>query len=77
MIPLSLLNGMIQTIAAVLIFVIGYFVLLFSVINCLLLMALLSKAARLLYVYFSTRSVPGRRLAAMIRPFAATQKFSP
>jgi len=77
MIPLSLLNGMIQTIAAVLIFVIGYFVLLLSVIICLLLMALLSKAARLLYVYFSTRSVSGRRIAALIRPFTARQKFSP
>jgi hypothetical protein len=77
MFPLSLLNELIQTVAAVLIFVIGYFVLLFSVIVCLLLVAVLSKAVHWLWSHFSTRAAPGRRIAAVIRPFAATQKFSP
>ena len=77
MLPLSLVNGLIQAVAAVLIFVIGYFVLLFSVIVCLLLVALLSKAVHWLWSHFTTRDTPGRRIAALIRPLAATQKFSP
>jgi hypothetical protein len=76
MFPLALLNALIQTVAAVLIFVIGYFVLLFSVIVCLLLVTLLSKAARWLWSHFSTRAAPGRHIAAVLRPIAATQKFS-
>jgi hypothetical protein len=75
--PLSLLNALIQAVAAVLIFVIGYFVLLFSVIVCLLLVALVSKAIHWFWSHFSARASPGRRVAAVIRPFAATQKFSP
>lgn len=92
MVPFSILNPLIQAIAALLIFVIGYFFLLFSVIVCLLLVALLTKAARLLWSYAAKNAAPApragtrlagdvhsaaRRIAALIHPLAAPQRSHP
>jgi hypothetical protein len=67
MLPASLFNALIQSVAALLIFVIGYFALLLSVVLCLLVIALFSKAARLLW----SRIAESAPLALPLSPRAA------
>jgi hypothetical protein len=92
MISPSPFTSLIQAVAALAIFVIGYLALLLSVIFCLLFALLISKAARLLWSY-AMRTVarahraptpvpgnvpsPAHRIVAMIRLVATAQRSSP
>jgi hypothetical protein len=67
MVPASLFNALIQSVAALLIFVIGYFALLLSVVLCLLAITLISKAARVLW----SRIADSTALARPFSPAAA------
>ena len=63
MVPSFLFNALIQTVAALLIFVIGYFALLLSAILCLLAVALVAKAVRLVLTLIIQAAEPARSVS--------------
>jgi|SRR5215472_4908824 len=60
MVPAHEFNALIQSVAAFLIFVIGYIALLLSAILCLLAVALVAKAARLIWTHIVRAAAPAR-----------------
>jgi hypothetical protein len=60
MVPAYQFNALIQTVAALLIFVIGYIALLLSAILCLLAVALVVKAVRLIWTHIVRATAPAR-----------------
>lgn len=92
MLSVSLFNALIQAVAAIVIFILGYFALLLCAIFCMLVVTLAFKAARLLWSHFSQAAGPAgpasrraardlprwvRLVASMNRHLAAEHKSGP
>jgi hypothetical protein len=60
MVPAYPFNALIQSVAALLIFVVGYIALLLSAILCLLAVALVAKAVRLIWRHILHVAAPAR-----------------